>query len=252
MSFEYINDLTLTGKGTFNSQGAAIWEYNDCKTNKDCQKLPANASFHSLTITAPDESLNTDGMHISNSSFISVTNIMIETGDDCISIRDRTTNLTVSQVTCRLGHGISLGKYPNEDDVSEIVMIHCTFQTLQMDIIINHVKNPIIIDQKCDIKDKEAQPSDSKVKVSDVHFRNIKGTSISVVAVDLQCSSAFPYEGVELSYTKLTYIGNKPSTESASCSNAKVTCAQNKIQQLLALNVYIYLDCFYLHFNFQF
>ncbi|KDP27317.1 hypothetical protein JCGZ_21001 [Jatropha curcas] len=279
MAFESIDGLTLTDKGTFDGQGPAVWEYNDCKSNKDCQKLPAslrfhkvnnsevsgitslnsmffhyhvvkcqNVAFHHLTITAPDDSPNTDGIHISGSSCISVTDSMIGTGNDCVSIGDGTTNLTVSQVTCGPGHGISvgsLGKYPDEDDVSGILVINCTFSNttngariktysdsdpsnacgiVYEDIIMDHVKNPIIIDQKYGIKDKEAQPSNSKVKVSDVHFRNIKGTSVSPVAVDFQCSSSFPCEGVELSDIDLTYIGDKPSIESASCSNAKVTC----------------------------
>ncbi|KDP34800.1 hypothetical protein JCGZ_10580 [Jatropha curcas] len=185
MTFESIDGLTFTGKGTFSGQGPVVWEYNDCKSNEDCQKLPASLSVGSL------------------------------------------------------------GKYPDEDDVSGILVINCTFSNttngariktysdsgpsnafgiVYQDIIMNDVKNPIIIDQKYGIKDKEAQPSNSKVKVSDVHFKNIKGTSISAAAVDLQCSSAFPCEGVELSDIDLTYIGNEPSTESALCSNAKVTC----------------------------
>ncbi|KAF2312020.1 hypothetical protein GH714_027772 [Hevea brasiliensis] len=237
ISFEIIDGLTLNGKGTFDGQGAAVWKYNDCDTNKNCANLPdslkfhrvnnadmsdftslnskyfhlhvvkcGNIRFHHMNITAPDESPNTDGIHISNSNAITVASSFIGTGDDCVSVGQGVTNLTVKEIICGPGHGISvgsLGKYPNEEDVSGIVVT----SSIVFHIIMDQVKNPIIIDQNYGSKSTEP----SRVKISDVHFRNIKGTSTSIVAVNVECSSAVPCEGVELQDIDLAYTGSKGS-----------------------------------------
>lgn len=70
---------------------------------------------------------------------------------------------------------------------------------------------------------KILQPS--LVKISNVHFRNIRGTSTSNVAVALQCSSVVPCEGVEFVDINLSYNG--PTLKafpflSSTCLNAKV------------------------------
>lgn len=41
---EKINGLLLTGRGTLDGQGSAVWKYNDCGMNPTCQKLPVVSS----------------------------------------------------------------------------------------------------------------------------------------------------------------------------------------------------------------
>lgn len=274
--FEHIDGLVLKGGGVFDGKGESAWQYNDCKSNKDCTGLPASIKlsfvkngvvtsitslnskyFHyhitdseritlnNLTIIAPGESPNTDGMHISNTHVVNVTDSNIGTGDDCVSVGQGVTQLSVTRVTCGPGHGISigsLGKYQNEEDVSGIIVSNCTLvnttngariktyggsppsqasNIVFQDLIMDNVKNPIIIDQK--YGSRAASPS--KVKISNVHFRNIKGTSTSDVAVTLSCSSSVPCEQVELANINLTYVGTSkaPNGITSSCLNAKVT-----------------------------
>jgi galacturan 1,4-alpha-galacturonidase len=62
--------------------------------------------MHGLKITAPGDSPNTDGIHVSTSSNVDIYGITVGTGDDCISIGHGSTQITISDVTCGPGHGI--------------------------------------------------------------------------------------------------------------------------------------------------
>lgn len=127
--------------------------------------------FQDVTIKAPDESPNTDGIHIGDSNDIIINKADISTGDDCISIGPGTSNIQISEVYCGPGHGISigsLGKYQNEGDVNGVIVSNCTivrtqnglrikswapsppskvFNVTFQDINVHDAKNPIIIDQ---------------------------------------------------------------------------------------------------------
>lgn len=273
ISFESISGLTLTG-GIFDGRGETVWKYNDCDQNSDCQLLPSSLKFtkltntvvygitslnsksfhmhvyncqdfkaHDLTLTAPSDSPNTDGIHISSSSLLNVSNSKIGTGDDCISIGPGVTNLGITNIICGPGHGISvgsLGKYQGEKDVSGVTVRNCTLRSTTngvriktysgsppskassitfQDIIMDMVKNPIIIDQKYGSRSSAA----SRVQISDVHYKNIVGTSTTDVAVSLLCSAQVPCD-VELVGIDLKFQGNsnKGKSISSSCLNAKV------------------------------
>uniref|UniRef100_A0A7N0TM72 Uncharacterized protein n=1 Tax=Kalanchoe fedtschenkoi TaxID=63787 RepID=A0A7N0TM72_KALFE len=274
-SIQHVNNVHVKGTGTFDGQGASIWGNNDCATNDHCVHPPVNIKvigvnnslieditslnakgfhFHvtnsnnitvrHVTITAPGDSPNTDGIHVSTSSFVNITHSVIGSGDDCVSIGQGALNVSVTDVTCGPGHGISvgsLGKYDNELDVDGIFVRNCTIRNttngariktwggsgpskasniIYEDIIMENVQNPIIIDQHYGSKTKP-----SNVKVGNIHYRNIRGTSVSVLAVNLMCSSAVPCEGVELTDVELTYTGKpaKSSLFAAECQNAKTT-----------------------------
>ena len=68
-----------------------------------------NLQIQHVTIIAPGDSPNINGIHIGRSSKITITNANIGTGDDCISIGDGTQDVTANQVTCGPDHGISVG-----------------------------------------------------------------------------------------------------------------------------------------------
>lgn len=124
-----------------------------------------------IKLIAPAESPNTDGIHLSNAGNVAILDSKIATGDDCVSVGRGCNNITVERVVCGPGHGLSvgsLGKYKNEEDVSGVFVRQCTMLETDNglriktwggstpskavnihfeDIIMENVKNPIIIDQ---------------------------------------------------------------------------------------------------------
>ncbi|KAL3531499.1 hypothetical protein ACH5RR_010821 [Cinchona calisaya] len=271
ISIENVNGIIVTGEGTLDGQGDSVWQYARGEgggllpvslqmmkvQNGVIQniKLVNSKGFHTkvtwssnitvtnLNITAPATSPNTDGLHISSSQNVNATNLIIGTGDDCISVGEGNTDVAISQITCGPGHGISIGslrKRPQEKDVKGVTVKNCTLTgttngariktyhaspslvasgIVYEDIVMNDVKNPIIIDQHYNSK-KKGQPS--KVQISDVHFRNISGTVVTPVAVNLDCSEAVPCQDIELADTNLT-PANGIAPLSSACINAKPT-----------------------------
>lgn len=65
-----------------------------------------NIDVTRLSISAPQDSPNTDGIHLSSSINVRVTDSVIGTGDDCVSIGHGTENILVSGVICGPGHGL--------------------------------------------------------------------------------------------------------------------------------------------------
>lgn len=88
------------------------------------------------------------------------------------------------------------------------------------DIVMNNVDNPIITYQKycphnqCNLK------SPSRIKLSNVSFRNIQGTTSTQVAVKLVCSQGVPCQEVKLGDINLKYSGNEGPAMSQ-CKNIK-------------------------------
>lgn len=275
-AFQGINGFTLLG-ATFDGQGEIAWKKNDCAKTGKCGSLPINLSFHKITnskiqdvssvdsklfhmnvlncnnltlqrttINAPEESLNTDGIHIGRSSGINIIGADIKTGDDCVSIGDGSQQVNIEKVKCGPGHGIavgSLGRYPNEEPVVGITVTNCTMTNTMngvrvktwpgspsdgtasnlhfRDIVMNNVGTPILVDQEYCPYDKCNKGVPSKVKISDVSFENIRGTSSSKLAMQIKCSKGYPCENVKLSNINLSYNGKDGSGATSECANVK-------------------------------
>lgn len=275
VTFQNIDGLTLSGGGTFDGQGRIAWAQNDCNKNKNCRTLPINlrfnfvsngiiqdittldskqfhvnvlgcknVTFQHFTVTAPGDSLNTDGIHIGRSVGVNIIDTNIKTGDDCVSIGDGSQQVFVTRVNCGPGHGISvgsLGKYENEEPVVGIFVKNCTiiggtngvrvktwpaspvgtasdmhFEDIQM----YDVANPVLIDQGyCPWNQCQAQIP-SLVKISKVSFKRIRGTSASQVAVKIACSKRVPCQDVEIADIDLVYHGADGPAISE-CSNVR-------------------------------
>jgi galacturan 1,4-alpha-galacturonidase len=203
-----------------------------------------NVLVDKVTIKAPGDSPNTDGIHIGDSTNVTISGTTIATGDDCISIGPGSKTIRVKGVRCGPGHGISvgsLGRYKDEKDVEDVKVTDCTLvgttnglriksyedsksspkasKFLYEGVTMDNVSYPIIIDQKYCPNNICVKSGASKVAVSDVVFKNIHGTSNTPEAVTLNCANNLPCQGVQLVNVDLKYNGSNNKTM-AVCKNA--------------------------------
>ncbi|XP_056166392.1 exopolygalacturonase-like [Syzygium oleosum] len=265
ITFQYVSGMLINGDGTFDGQGPEAWPYNECA----CKSLPVSVRFNfvndtsirsissinsknfhfnvyacndlefqGVRITAPDESPNTDGIHIGDSSRIKIADSVISTGDDCVSVGPGSKDIDIVGVHCGPGHGFSvgsLGKYPDEADVTGLTVRDCTMVGTQngvriktwastlkstahnfsfVDIKMKDVRSPIIIDQEYCPRGGCSNETGSNVQIKDVWFANIQGTSASQVAVNLVCSPSLPCKNINLDNIDLAYTGDDGPTKS--------------------------------------
>ncbi|KAJ6896081.1 Polygalacturonase QRT2 [Populus alba x Populus x berolinensis] len=87
-------------------------------------------------------------------------------------------------------------------------------------VVMRNVTNPIIIDQNYCDQDSPCEEQTSAVQISNVMYRNIKGTSASDVAVQFDCSKNIPCRGILLQDVNIALQENgKPE---ASCANVNL------------------------------
>ncbi|XVF08382.1 hypothetical protein REPUB_Repub06bG0221700 [Reevesia pubescens] len=235
LGFSNSRNIVIRGLTSLNSQMFHI-DINGCN----------NVKVEGVRVSASGNSPNTDGIHVQSSSGVTILNSRIGTGDDCISVGPGTTNLWIENVACGPGHGISigsLGKELEEPGVQNVTVKTVTFTGTQngvrikswgrpssgfaRNILFQHavmtdVDNPIVIDQHYCPDEKNCPGQVSGVKISDVTYQDIHGTSATEVAVKFDCSSKYPCTDIRLEDVKLTYK-NKPAE--ASCINADGTAS---------------------------
>nr|QDK56791.1 polygalacturonase [Mangifera indica] len=250
------DEPTLDGQG-----GLDAWKQESCVQSANCNRLITSLklyrvsngtisditvrnskAFHvsfnncdqmemfNVNIKAPGDSPNTDGIHVHESSNINIVAAAIGVGDDCVSIGPGSFNISVSDIRCGPGHGISvgsLGKYKNEADVVGVLVRNCTMSNTQNgvrvktlpgssastasnftfeDIVMINVSNPIIIDQEYCPSGSCQDSGPSRVKISNMNFKNIRGTYNTPTGVSLFCSSGVPCENIHLADINMQFI----------------------------------------------
>ncbi|CAN1221707.1 unnamed protein product [Linum grandiflorum] len=205
LAFRYIDNLHIFGNSIrfdFDNNGLV-----EGITSKDAKQFhisvfgSKNYTLSNLKIQAPRDSPNTDGIHIGKSTQVTIQNSIIGTGDDCISIDEKSVKGIIVK-NCTLAdtdNGVRIKSWPdlNPGEASDV-----HFE----DIIMNNVNNPIIIDQTyCPGHTCGPNRIASKVKISNVGFKNIKGTSKNPEAVFLNCSQLIPCDNIQLTDIDLTY-----------------------------------------------
>ncbi|XP_022932248.1 exopolygalacturonase-like [Cucurbita moschata] len=260
LSISKVDNLFVDGSGSLNGGGSSAWP-SDTSNRPVSMKLSSvntariskitssnskffhfgvhgcrDVTFDHVTVIAPADSPNTDGIHVSKSSGINIMHSVIRTGDDCISLGPGSKFINITDIQCGPGHGISigsLGKYPNEEDVSEVTIRDSTFvgtdngvriktwsssfssfvsKIAFLNLEMKDVKNPIIIDQKYCPDCKEDKMSNSKVQIRDVRYEDIRGSSTSQVAVSFECSQVCSCESIVLQDINLSYKGDGQPT----------------------------------------
>ncbi|KAF2312700.1 hypothetical protein GH714_039686 [Hevea brasiliensis] len=179
-----------------------------------------------LYISSPKLSPNTDGIHIENTKTVGIYNSLISNGDDCISIGTGSSNVDIEAVTCGPSHGISIGSlgvHNSQACVSNITVRNAiirdsdngvriktwqggtgsvsgiSFQDIQME----NVRNCMIIDQYYCMS-KGCRNQTSAVYVTDISYRNIKGTyDVRTPPIHFACSDTVPCTKITLSEVEL-------------------------------------------------
>ncbi|XP_028799787.1 polygalacturonase-like [Neltuma alba] len=274
IQFEGITGLRVDGGGigTFNGNGKKWWK-KSCKVNKSlpCTDAPTAVTFDECTnlivknlrfknsqkmhiniqnclnvmltglkVIAPEDSPNTDGIHVTRTKNILISNSFIGTGDDCISIESGSRNVKVTDITCGPGHGISIGSLGDDKSKAEVSNVVVNRAKLRgttngvriktwqggsgyarfiefMNIEMENVSNPIIIDQNYCDQEEPCHEQESAVKLSNLLYQNISGTSASEVAIKFDCSKTVPCNHVYVENVRLEAEGGGQTT--ASCDN---------------------------------
>ncbi|XP_022883074.1 probable polygalacturonase At1g80170, partial [Olea europaea var. sylvestris] len=182
---------------------------------KGCNEFEVN----NVVIESPRNSPNTDGIHIHSSHNLQITNSKIGSGDDCISIGDYVSNVEISNIMCGPGHGISIGSLGRGGTYVKVEKIHISnaqfegttngarIKTWQIgkgyvrnvtfeNLIFMSVKNPIIIDQNYCVPRGSCKQRETGVRISDVTYKNMYGTSSTKIAINLNCSQSVPCSGI--------------------------------------------------------
>ncbi|XP_054816605.1 polygalacturonase-like [Prosopis cineraria] len=274
IQFDGITGLSVDGGdiGTFNGNGKKWWK-KSCKVNKtlpctdaptavtfyECNNLTVknlrfrnsqkmhmniqkclNVTLSNLNVRAPEDSPNTDGIHVTETQNILITDSTIGTGDDCISIESGSKNVRITDITCGPGHGISIGSLGDNNSKAEVSNVVVNRAKLRgttngvriktwqggsgyarniefMNIEVKNVSNPIIIDQNYCDQEEPCREQESAVEVSNLIYQNIRGTSASEVAIRFDCSKTVPCRDVFVKDVTLEAEGDGHTT--ASCDN---------------------------------
>ncbi|KAL1539342.1 galacturonan 1,4-alpha-galacturonidase [Salvia divinorum] len=275
MNFKWLQNFTIKGVGTVDGQGSNWWassQPNQKKPKRIPGIKPTALRFYkssdikvndisiinsplchlkfddskgvkvkNVTISAPENSPNTDGIHLQNSHDVEILHSDIGTGDDCVSIQTGCSNIHVHHINCGPGHGISIGGLGKDKRVAcvsnvlvESIAMSGTLYGARIktwqggqgsvknvtfsDIQATDVKVPIIIDQYyCDKNVCKNQTG--AVSISGVRFDRIRGT-YAAQPIHLACSSSVPCIDVELIGVELEPSARYGGFQAAMCWNS--------------------------------
>ncbi|XP_015572486.2 probable polygalacturonase At3g15720 isoform X1 [Ricinus communis] len=232
LQFHNCNHVKLSGLTHMNSPKVHIG-VNGCK----------GVSISNLNISAPEDSPNTDGIGISGSTDVHISNSTIGTGDDCIAVNGGCSHINITNVTCGPGHGISVGSLGDKgcnDKVEDVHVQNCTFIGTQNGvriktwpggsgyaknisferIVLHQTKNPIIIDQHYCNGHKCTEKAVA-VELSGIKYSGVEGTSASKQAITFDCAK-IGCRNIAMDQINIT--SSSPGKQiHAFCNNAKGT-----------------------------
>ncbi|XP_054778465.1 probable polygalacturonase At3g15720 [Prosopis cineraria] len=175
-------------------------------------------------------------------------------GDDCVVINGGS-YMNISGIFCGPGHGISIGSLGiggSYGAVEEIHVRNCTFtrsssgariktweggfgyvrKVIYEDIIPEDVQQPVLITQHYNIS--QTNGNKKAIKISDITYRNFKGTSAFEEEVKLECDNVVGCTNLVLDDIKITSSNPKMKTR-ATCTNAHGKSSATNIPQVSCL-----------------
>ncbi|KAK9292628.1 hypothetical protein L1049_020603 [Liquidambar formosana] len=170
-----------------------------------------NVHIDLVTIKAPSQSPNTDGIHIENTSNVTIYNSVISNG--IRNSRACVSNITVTDsVIKHSDNGVRIKTWQGgSGSVSRV-----TFSNILMDT----VRNPIIIDQYYCLT-KHCANQTSAVFISDILYMKIKGTfDVRSPPMHLACSDSVPCTNLTISDVELLPSQSKKTVANPFCWNA--------------------------------
>ncbi|KAG6552993.1 hypothetical protein Mapa_005330 [Marchantia paleacea] len=255
LKFLGLNGLTIKGLGFINGNGASWWCNSCTRTDvgpKRCRaptavkitqstnvvvkevtiqnapqahlvfEICSRVLVKEVTVIAPEDSPNTDGITFADTQKATVEYSEVSTGDDCVSIKSGSFDITIHHLKCGPGAGISIGSLGAKGTTSCVSNIHVYNVTVENasgavrmetwqggsgyvskisfeNIRVINVSHPVVIDQYyCDTVKCRNQTTKA-VAISDVKFRNIVGSyDPSYKAVSLACSEKVPCTGISM------------------------------------------------------
>ncbi|XP_023551610.1 polygalacturonase At1g48100-like [Cucurbita pepo subsp. pepo] len=277
LNFKWLHNFTIQGSGTVDGMGFNWWARSRFDNNKKKMKntpdmKPTALRFYSsfnvtvrditiinspqchlkfdnsgtvqvdnITISSPENSPNTDGIHLQNTQDVEIQHSNISCGDDCVSIQTGCSNIHIHHINCGPGHGISLGGLGKDRTaacVSNIVVENISIQnTLSgvriktwqggvgsvknvsfSKIQVSDVKVPIMIDQYyCD--KYRCNNQTGAVAISGITYNQIIG-SYTVQPIHLACSTQIPCIDVDLIDIQLNPSSQSTAFQSSLCWNS--------------------------------
>ncbi|XP_024024006.1 polygalacturonase At1g48100 [Morus notabilis] len=278
INFKWLHNFTIQGSGIVDGQGTNWWSnsktYQIQKKSKHIPGMkPTALRFYSsydvtvrniriinspqchlkfdsskgikvdnITISSPENSPNTDGIHLQNTQDVEIQHSNVGCGDDCVSIQTGCSNVHIHHINCGPGHGISLGGLGKDKTVacvSNIIVDNVSIQnTLSgvriktwqggigsvknvsfSNIQVSDVKVPIVIDQYYCDNSIFCKNQTGAVAISDVKYDRIIGT-YSAQPLHLACSKDIPCTDVDLNNIQLNPSPRCRGFKQALCLNS--------------------------------
>ncbi|KAM6602259.1 hypothetical protein CsatA_021868 [Cannabis sativa] len=244
ISFVEVVGLSLNATATIDGRGKPWAASAECQRpqthilvwNSDSIEL------NYLSVNSPANSPNTDGLHIQASTNVSIHHSVIKSGDDCVSIGDQSSHISIINLICGPGHGVSIGSLGKDGSVANVsnIKVHrvkffgtsngVRIKTYQVGKgIVQHVEfrnltfydvqNPIVIDQHYCFDPNGCHDLATAVHIDNIIYSGAKGTSASEVALNLNCSKTVACTNIKLEDIQITPSKQLKSVES-SCNNA--------------------------------
>ncbi|KAF8016270.1 hypothetical protein BT93_H1694 [Corymbia citriodora subsp. variegata] len=279
LNFKWIQNFTVQGTGTVDGQGSEWWSrsqmlhydvqgtskhvlgmkptalrfYSSCNVNVRGISIVNSPLCHlkfdnsrgikisNITISSPEDSPNTDGIHLQNSQHIEIEHSNIGCGDDCVSVQTGCSDVYIHHISCGPGHGISLGGLGKDKSVacvSNIVVDNLSLESTLYgvriktwqggvgsvknvsfsNVQVSDVKVPVMIDQfYCDKKFCKNQTGG--IAISGIKFDQFVGT-YAVQPLHIACSHDVPCTDVDLVDIQLKPLPGLGGSREALCYNS--------------------------------